>query len=144
MKGRLLCKSLRGFPWSSSQVEIVTAPVRNATYLQAFFLAFMCFKRFCQPAGFLAARFTAQNSHEECNEFWRLSLYLTRDSLFGDTHSLDLCILSKLIFLYLWYIPPRCCTFHTLYFTPNFSYVYYHAKYFYPWWHCSSELNHYF
>ena len=25
MKGRLLCKSLRGFPWSSSQVEIVTA-----------------------------------------------------------------------------------------------------------------------
>ena len=25
MKGRLLCKSLQGFPWSSSKVEIVTA-----------------------------------------------------------------------------------------------------------------------
>ena len=44
-------------------------PVRNATYLRAFLLGFMCFGRFCQPARFLAARFTAQNSHEECNEF---------------------------------------------------------------------------
>ena len=76
--------------------------------------------------------------------FLRLSLCLSRDSLFCDTHSLDLCILSKFIFLYLWYIPPRSCAFHTLYFTPNFSYVYFRAKYFYPWWRCSSELNYYF
>ena len=75
--------------------------------------------------------------------FW-LSLCLSRDSLFCDTHSLDLCILSKFIFLYLWYIPPRSCAFHTLHFTPNFSYVYFPAKYFYPWWRCSSELNYYF
>ena len=54
---------------------------------------------------------TAQNSREECNEFlnllfWRLSLCLSRDSLSCDTHSLDLCMLVKFIwiFLYFWYI----------------------------------------
>ena len=57
---------------------------------------------------------TAQNSRGECNEFtnlllWRLSLYLSRDSLSCDTRSLDLCILFKFIFLYLWYIPPHSC-----------------------------------
>ena len=93
---------------------------------------------------------TAQNSREECNEFadllfWRLSLCLSRDSLSCDTRSLDLCILFKFIFLYLWYIPPHSCTFHTFYFTRFFSYVYYHAKYFsYPWWRCCSECNYYF
>ena len=84
---------------------------------------------------------TAQNSREECNEFlnllfWRLSLCLSRDSLSCDTH-LDLCMLFKFIwnFLYFWYIPPHSFAFHTFYFTPIFSYVYYHAKYFsYSWW----------
>ena len=78
---------------------------------------------------------TAQNSSEECNEFadllfWRLSLCLSRDSLSYDIRSLDLCILFKFLFLYLWYIPPHSCAFHTFYFTPIFSYVYYHAKHF--------------
>ena len=72
---------------------------------------------------------TAQNSHEECNEFadllfWRLSLCLSRDSLSCDTRSLDLCSLFKFIFLYLWYVPPHSCAFHAFYFTPNISYVY--------------------
>ena len=75
---------------------------------------------------------TAQNSRGQCNEFtdlhcllfWRLSLCLSRDPLSCDTRSLDLCILFKFIFLYLWYIPPHSCAFHTFYFTPIFSYVY--------------------
>ena len=70
---------------------------------------------------------TAQNSREECNEFlnllfWRLSLCLSRDSLSCDTHSLDLCMLFKFIwnFLYFWYIPPHSFALHTFYFTPIF------------------------
>ena len=87
---------------------------------------------------------TAQNSRGECNEiadllFWRLSLCLSRDSLSCDTRSLDICILFKFIFLYLWYIPPHSCVFHTFYFTPIFSGVYYHAKYFS--YSCCSEFN---
>ena len=79
---------------------------------------------------------TAQNSREEYNEladllFWRLSLCLSRESLSCDTRSLDLCILFKFIFLYLWYIPPHSCAFHTVYFTPIFSDVNYYAKFFF-------------
>ena len=84
---------------------------------------------FCQPACFFCCSIyieTAQNSREECNEFadllfWRLSLCLSRDSLFCDTRTLDLCILFKFIFLYLWYFPPHYCAFRTFYFTPIFS-----------------------
>ena len=47
-------------------------------------------------------------------------LCLSRESLSCDTSSLDLCILFKFIFLYLWYIPPHSCTFHTFYFTNFF------------------------
>ena len=133
-------------------------PVRNATYLGTFFQnLFMSFERFYQPPCVFAADRqqsiyieTAQNSREQCNEladllFSRLSLCLSRDSLSCDTRSSDLCILFKLIFLYLWHIPPHSCTFHTFYFTPIFSYVYYHAKHFsYPWWRCCSEFNYYF
>ena len=77
---------------------------------------------------------TAQNSREEYNEladllFWRLSLCLSRESLSCDTRSLDLCTLFKFIFLYLWYIPPHFCAFHTFSFTPIFSSVYNYAKY---------------
>ena len=76
---------------------------------------------------------TAQNSREECNEFadllfWGLSLCLSRESLSCDTRSLDLCILFKFIFLYLWYNAPHSCAFHTVYFTPIFSYVYYYTN----------------
>ena len=67
------------------------------------------------------------------------------ESLSCDTRSLDLCILFKFIFLYLWYILPHSCAFHTFYFTPIFSGVYYHAKYSSsPWWRCCSEFNYYF
>ena len=42
-------------------------------------------------------------------------------------------------FLNLWYILSHSCAFHSFCFTPIFSYVYYHAKYFsYPSWCCSS------
>ena len=89
----------------------------------------MSFEIFCQPACFFAARFTLRQpktpAGEECHEFadllfWRLSLRLSRDSLSCDTRSLDLCILFRFIFLYLWYIPPYSCAFHTFYFTPIF------------------------
>ena len=62
----------------------------------------------------------------------------------GRQPNLEMPVTSRENQEYLWYIPPRSCAFHTSYFTPNFSYVYFHAKYFYPWWRCSSELNYYF
>ena len=43
-------------------------------------------------------------------------IIVSRDSLSYDTRLLDLCILFKFIFSYLWYIPPHCCAFHTFYF----------------------------
>ena len=57
---------------------------------------------------------------EECNEFvdfWfrRLSLCLSRDSLSCDTHSLDLCISFKSIFLHFSYILRLLCPILTLF-----------------------------
>ena len=68
----------------------------------------------------------ATNLRTFCFEYYDYSFQET----LCDTRSSDLCILFKFIFLYLWYIPPHSCAFHTFYFTPIFSYVYYHAKYF--------------
>ena len=100
----------------------------------------MSFERFCQPVCFFAARFTLRQP-KTTNLFWRLSICISRDSLSCDTRSLNLCILFKFLFSYLWYIPPHSCAFDTFYFTPIFSYVYYLAKYFsYPWWRCCSEF----
>ena len=90
-------------------------PVRNATYLRTFFEQFIFVSReILSTSMFLFFFFcccsiyveTAQNSRVECNEFadllfFRLSLCLSRDYLFCDTRSLDLCILFKFIFLYL-------------------------------------------
>ena len=128
--------------------------VRNATYLRTFFSEFIyVFREILSTSMFFCCSIyieTAQNSRRECNEFAdflfrRLSLCLSRDSLSCDTRSLDLCILFKFIFLYLWYIPPLSCAFHTFYFTPIFFGVYYRAKYFsYPWWRCCTEFNYYF
>ena len=127
-------------------------PVRNATYLRTFFSEFICvFCEILSTSMYLGCSIyieTAQNSREECNEFldllfWRLSLCLSRDSLSCDTHSLDLCMLFKFIwdFLYFWYTPPHSFAFHTFYFTPIFSYVYYYAKYFsYSWWRFCPEF----
>ena len=105
-------------------------PVSNASYLRIFFSEFIYFFReilltiifFCCSIYIE----TAQNSREQCNEladllFWRLSLCLSTDSLSCDTRSSDLCTLFKLIFLYLWHIPPHSCAFHTFYVTPIFS-----------------------
>ena len=55
---------------------------------------------------------------EECNEFvdllfWRLSLCLSRDSLSCDTHSLDLCISFKSIFLHFSHILRTILTLFT-------------------------------
>ena len=49
------------------------------------------------------------------NDHHYKSFCLLRDSMSRATRSLDLCILFKFIFLYLWYIPPHSCTFHTFY-----------------------------
>ena len=101
-------------------------PVRNTTYFRTFFFKFIyVFREILSTSMFFCCSIyieTVQNSREECNEFadllfFRLSLCLSRDSLSCDTRSLDLCILFKFIFLYLWYIPPHSCAFHTFYFT---------------------------
>ena len=115
-------------------------PVKNATHLRTvpfvFQILFMSFERFLSTSMFFCSSMYIEpvlTFREECNEstdllFWRLSLCLSRDSLSCDTHSWDL-------FLYLWYVPPHSCAFHTFCFRPIFSYVYYHLKYFcYPWW----------
>ena len=82
-------------------------PVRNATYLRTFLLEFIyVFREILSTSMFFCCSIyieTAQNSRGECNEFadllfWRLSLFLSRDSLSCDTRSLDLCILFKFIF----------------------------------------------
>ena len=102
-------------------------PVRNATYLRTFFSEFIyVFREIMSTSMFFCCSIyieTAQSSREECNDFadllfWRLSLCLSRDSLSCDSCSLNPCILFKFIFLYLWYIPPHSCAFHTFYFTP--------------------------
>ena len=49
------------------------------------------------------------------------SVCLSRDSWSCATRSLDLCILLKFLFLYLWYIPPHSCAFHTLCFHQFFQ-----------------------
>ena len=69
----------------------------------------MSFERFCQPACFLAARFTlrqpktpvrnATNLRTFCfSDYHYESLCLSKDSLSCDTRSLDLCILFKFTF----------------------------------------------
>ena len=129
-----------------------SSPPLNTTYLHTFlfFRIYLCVSRdFVNQHAFCSSIYidTALNSRKECIKladllFWRLSLCLSRDSLSRDTRSLDLCILFKFIFLYLWYIPPYSFAFDTFYFTPIFSYVYYHAKYFsYPWWHFCSKFK---
>ena len=105
-------------------------PVRNATHLRTSYFRIYSRDSVNQHV-FRCSIYieTAENSREERNE-QRLSLCLSRDSLSCDIRSLDLCILFKFIFLYLWYILPHSCAFHTFYFTPIFSYVYYRAKHF--------------
>ena len=137
--------------------SIYTEPVLTSreecnVFADLFFRIYLCLSRyFVNQHVFFAARFTLRQPKTpaagECNEFadllfWRLYHYALRDSLSCDTRSLDLCILFRFIFLYLWYIPPHSGASHTFYFTPIFSGVYYHAKYFsYP---CCSAFNYYF
>ena len=105
-------------------------PVRNATHLRTF-----CFLEVIFAPGEIlvnqrvlsAARFTlktALNYHEQCHEFADLLFYRPsfwiifsfRETLgfFScATHSLDLCILFKLIFYTSGYIPPHSCAFYT-------------------------------
>ena len=120
-------------------------PVRNATYLRTFFSEFIyVFREILSTSMFFCCSIyieTAQNSRVESNEFadllfWRLSLCLSRESLSCETRSLDLCILFKFIFLYLWYIPPHSCAFHTFCLHQFFQmYITMHAECFsYPWW----------
>ena len=88
----------------------------------------MSFEGFCQPVCFFAARFTLRQPktpvRNATNLFWRLSICISRDSLSCDTRSVNLCILFKFLFSYLWYIPPHSCAFDTFYFTPIFFNVY--------------------
>ena len=104
-------------------------PVKNATYLPAFFLEFIhVFREILSTSMFFCCSIyieTAQNSREECNEFvLKPTICISRDSLSCDTRSLNLCILFKFLFSYLWYIPPHSCAFDTFYFTPIFFNVY--------------------
>ena len=101
---RVIFSKLISEPTCSSQIDLHWASPQR---ICGPFLEFIHVFRFFQPACFLIYIETAQNSHEECNEFadllfWRLSLCLSRESLTCYTPSLDLCILFKFIFLYLW------------------------------------------
>ena len=115
-------------PWGTRKWPILRNPLKSAFDRFLSTSMFFCSSMYIEPA---------LNFREECNEStdllsWRLSLFLSRDSLSCDTHSWDL-------FLYLWYVPPHSCAFHTFCFRPIISYVYYHLKYFsYPLWFCWS------
>ena len=101
-------------------------PVRNATYLRTFFLEFIyVFREILSTSMFFLLLDLHWDSpklpwgmQRICGPFvlktiTGLSILLSRDSLSCHTRSLDLCILFKFIFLYLWYIPPHSCVFHT-------------------------------
>ena len=99
-----------------------------------FFRSFVCLWRdFCQPA----CLFAALNYHDLLtfcfNDHHYESFFPSRDSLSCATHSLDLCILFKFIFLYLWIHSASLLRFSHILLTLIFSYVYHHAEYFsYP------------
>ena len=99
-----------------------------------FFRSFVCLWRgFCQ----LACLFAALNYHDLLtfcfNDHHYESFFLSRDSFSCATHSLDLCILFKFIFLYLWILSAPLLRFSHILLTLIFSYVYHHAEYFsYP------------
>ena len=89
-------------------------------------------------------------SCEECNEFvdllfWRLSLRLSRNSWSCDTHSLDLCISFKSIFLHFSYILPPILTLFTHFagFTliNLFMCITPCEFFFYPWWCCWAKAR---
>ena len=96
-----------------------------------FFGSYFCLWRdFCQPPGPFAARFTLIEDSPKLpwgmqrirgpfgsfcfkdHHYESFRLQVSRDSLSCATRSLDLYILLKFIFLYLWYIPLLSCTFH--------------------------------
>ena len=98
-------------------------PVRNATYLLTFY--FRIYSRdFVNQHVFLLLDLHWDNPklpwgmQRICGPFV-LKTIITSSSC--DTRTLDLCILFKFIFLYLWYFPPHYCAFRTFYFTPIFS-----------------------
>ena len=98
---------------------------------------FMPFERFLSTSMFFCSSIyieTALNFREECNECtdilsWRLSLCLSRDSVLWHSLTRSLYFIQVLIFIPLIH-SAHSCAFHTFCFTPTFSYVYYHAKYF--------------
>ena len=122
---------------------VLTSREECNVFADLFFKIYLCFSRdFVNQHVFSAAQFTfkrpkthvrnATNLRTVCFEDYH---YAFQETLSCDTRSLDLCVLFKFIFLYLLYIPPHSCAFHTFYFTPIFSGVYYHATYIsYPWW----------
>ena len=59
----------------------------------------------------------AKNVRTFCLEDYH---YAFRETLYCDTRLLDLCISFKILFLYLWYIPPHSCAFPTFCFAPIF------------------------
>ena len=117
----------------SSQVDLHWAsphlPWGMQRICRPFFLEFIyVFRQILSTSMFFCCSIyieTAQNSRGNATDlFWRLSICISRDSLSCDTRSVNLCILFKFLFSYLWYIPPHSCAFDTFYFTPIFFYVY--------------------
>ena len=101
-----------------------------------FFRSYVCLWRdFCQPSCSFAAQTTMRNAtnlQTFCfNDHHYESFFLSRDSLSCATHSLDLCISLKFIFFYLRIHSAPFLRFSHILLTPIFSYVYYHAEYFY-------------
>ena len=108
---RVIFSKLLSEPACSSQVNLHLASPHlprgmqciSGPFILEFILEILSFGMFFCCSIYIER---AQNSRVECNEFvdllfWRLSLCLSRDSLSCDTRSLDLSILFKFIFLYL-------------------------------------------
>ena len=129
----------------SAYIEpVLTSCEECNAFADPFFRIYLClFERFLSTSMFFCSSIyieTALNSRI-CGPFvlQRLWLCLSRDFVLWNLLIRSLYFIQVYNFLYLWYIPPHSCPFHTFCFTSTFSYVYYHEKYFsYPWWCCWS------
>ena len=113
-----------------------------------FWNLFMSFERFCQPACFLQLDLQWDSPkfpwrmHRICRPSVLKTIIMPFERLFVPWHSLirSLHFIQVYIFIPLIH-SAHSCAFDAFYFTPIFSYVHYHEKYFsYPWWHCAQNL----
>ena len=100
-----------------------------------FFRSYFCLWRdFCQPACPFQLHLHSKQPltiiRNATNLRTLILFFLSRDPWSCATHSLDLCILFKFIFLYLRILSAPFLRFSHILRTPIYSFVYYHAEYF--------------